>query len=153
MPESFHIVPASGRALAFLAGMGAMLLGLTGLFAYFGYASLTARFEISEERLRIRSAIYGRTIPIRELLPENARIVDLQTDREFRPTMRTNGIGIPGYRAGWFRVRQGKALLFITDPTRAVYLPTRMGYSLLLSVQDPEGFLQALRNAAGHDPG
>lgn len=147
MPEVFHIVPASGRAMAFFTGLGAILLGLTGLFAYFGYASLAARFELSEEGLRIRSAVYGRTIPILELLPEEARIVDLRTDRELRPTVRTNGIGMPGYRAGWFRLRQkGKALLFITDPSRVVYLPTRNGYSLLLSVQDPEVFLQTLRD-------
>jgi hypothetical protein len=36
-------------------------------------------------------------------------------------------------------------LAFLTDPTRVVYVPSHAGYSLLLSVDDPAGFLAALR--------
>jgi len=150
MPEVFHIIPASGRALAFFAGLGALLLGLVALFGYFAYASLSARFEVSEEGLRIRSAIYGRMIPTYALLPEQARVVDLRTERELQPNLRTNGIGMPGYNAGWFTLRRkGKALLFVTDPSRVVYVPTSEGYSVLLSVQRPEEFLEALRRSPG----
>lgn len=94
MPEVFHIVPASGRALGFFTGLGALLLGLVALFGYFAYASLSARFEVSEQGLRIRSAVYGRTIPAAALFPEQARIVDLRTERDLQPNLRTNGIGM-----------------------------------------------------------
>jgi hypothetical protein len=56
---------------------------------------------------------------------------------------------MPGYQAGWFRLRNGEsALLYLTDRTRAVYVPTELGYSLLLSPSDPERFLEAIRSAA-----
>ena len=66
------------------------------------------------------------------------------------PRWKTNGVGLPGYQAGWFRLRRGgKALLFVTDRTRVVFVPTNEGYSVLLSVPDPDVFLRTLRAAAG----
>ena len=75
-----------------------------------------------------------------------ARIVDLKSDAALAPIARTNGVGMPGYRAGWFRLRSGeKALVFVTDSQRAVYLPTTEGYALIASPADPDAFLAALR--------
>ena len=72
--------------------------------------------------------------------------MDLTAEREYRPSWRTNGVGLPGYSAGWFKLSNGqKALAFLTDRTRVVYLPTRAGYVLLLSVASPQEFLRALR--------
>jgi hypothetical protein len=52
---------------------------------------------------------------------------------------------MPGYQSGWFRLKNGeKALLYLTDRSRAVYVPTTAGYSVLLSPDDPDGFLKAL---------
>jgi hypothetical protein len=56
------------------------------------------------------------------------------------------GVGLPGYSSGWFRLTdQSKGLLFLTDPSRAVYLPTTDGYTLLISPAEPERFLAALK--------
>ena len=55
-----------------------------------------------------------------------------------------------GHAACWFRLRNGeKALLYLTDRARVVYLPTRDGYSVLVSSHAPERLLSALRDAAG----
>ena len=63
--------------------------------------------------------------------------------------MRRMGTGLPGYQAGWFRLRGGeKALLYLTDRSKAVYIPTTNDYSLLLSPADPDGFLETLREQA-----
>ena len=149
MPEVFTIAPASAKPLWFLGGIGAMLLGLLLLFVYFGYSSRGTRFVLGPDGLSIRGTFYGRTVPWSSLEVEQARMVDLAEERELRPTLRTNGIGLPGYRAGWFRLSRGvKGLLFVTDPSRVVAIPTRDGYTLLLSVSDPGGFLQALRGGA-----
>ena len=59
------------------------------------------------------------------------------------------GTAMRGYRSGWFRLRNGdRALLYLTDQTRAVYVPTTEGYSVLLSPADPDAFLVALRRSA-----
>jgi hypothetical protein len=61
------------------------------------------------------------------------------------PKRRTFGTGLPGYQAGWFRLESGeKALLYLTDRSRAVYIPTTAGYSVLLSPENPDGLLAAI---------
>jgi hypothetical protein len=53
-------------------------------------------------------------------------------------------------QVGWFRLRNGEqALLYLTDTSRAVYVPTTAGYSVLLSPQEPDEFLAAVRNIGG----
>ena len=53
---------------------------------------------------------------------------------------------MPGYRSGWFKLEGGeRALLYLTDVQRAVYVPTTEGYGVLLSPSDPDAFVAALR--------
>lgn len=99
--------------------------------------------------MRLRGDLYGRFIPAVALRGDEARIVNLAAERELPPVARTMGTGLPGYRAGWFRLRNGeKALLYVTDGSRAVYVPTNRGYSLLLSPQNPERLVDRLREIA-----
>lgn len=121
-----------------------------GLVAYSGYSSRGVIFEVSPEGLRIRRTLYGRSIPRDQLLPAEARIVDMKEEQGLRPALRTFGTGLPGYGEGWFRLaNREKALLFFTSAPRAVYLPTRKGYKLLLSVDRPEEFLEEARRLWG----
>jgi hypothetical protein len=76
-------------------------------------------------------------------------VVDIEQERTLRPRGKTIGTAIPGYRSGWFRLANGeKALLYLTDSRRVVYVPTRAGYSLLLSVDRPAEFVERLRAIA-----
>ncbi len=76
--------------------------------------------------------------------------MDLATARELVPRLRMAGTAAGGYQAGWFRLRNGeKALLYLTDRRHAVYVPTTEGYSVLLSPQQPEPFVERLRSMAG----
>ena len=55
------------------------------------------------------------------------------------------GTGMPGYQAGWFRLQNGdKALVYMTDSRRAVYVPTTEGYAVLVSPADPDAFVSAV---------
>lgn len=149
MTEVFTITPASTKPLWIIAVIGALLVALLLLFAFFVYSSRATRFELSADGLAIRRTVYGRTLPWSSLEVDEARAVNLRESPALQPTFRTNGLGLPGYQAGWFRLRRaGKGLLFITDPSHVVALPTRQGYTLLLSVRDPEAFIAALRRSA-----
>ena len=80
----------------------------------------------------------------------HAGSVDLQRSSEYVPRWRTNGTGLPGYQAGWFKLANGeKALVFVTDPRRVVRVPTTEGFTVLLSVENPEDFLASLRATVG----
>ena len=60
------------------------------------------------------------------------------------------GTGMPGYQAGWFRLRNGdKALLYLTDRSKAVYVQTTDGFGVILSPSEPDNFLGALERLVG----
>ena len=148
MKHTFPIVPATNGPLWLLGIVIVFMLGLVCLFGYLAYSSRNARVEVSSDGLRISGALYGRTIPAASLILEDAKWVDLSRDRDYQTKWRTNGAGLPGYHTGWFKLRNGeKALVFLTDLKRVVYVRTRDGYSVLLSVPEPEEFIQVLKGA------
>jgi hypothetical protein len=107
-----------------------------------------SQFTISPTDLELHGDWYGRAIPMAAIRRAEVRRVDFAAEPGLVPTRRSMGTGMPGYQAGWFRLRNGeRALLYLTDKTRAVYVPTDAGYSLLLSPAEPEAFLAALRSA------
>jgi len=149
MGETFHMIPAPAKAFWFTGGITLLMLALFLVFVLIALSLRNVQFEVSKEDLRIRAHLYGRTIPMGSLVTDEVKTVDLRHDRELNPRWRTNGAGLPGYAAGWFKLRNGeKALLFLTDRTRVVYLPTREGYSVLLSVEHPDRFVDTLRRYA-----
>lgn len=149
----FPIAPAESRYLWFLIPVFVVLLGAMALIATSVRGAHAASFEIVPEGLRLRGDLYGRFIPKAQLRVDLARRVDLASNAELRPKWRRIGTGLPGYQAGWFRLRNGdKALLYLTDRTRAVYLPTTDGYSVLISPLDPDGFLVRLKSELGSAP-
>ena len=150
MVESFPIAPASSRSLWFFIPIVMIMLAVAAMLILAALGPRRARYELSTGGIALRGDIYGRRlIPAADLRGGAARIIDLERERDFAPKWRTMGTGLPGYKAGWFRLRNGeKALLSLTDTHRAVYLPTTQGYALLLSPAQPDSFLAALRRVA-----
>src|ERR1041385_4397029 len=150
----FPIAPAESRYLWSLIPVTVLLLGVliggVGLLATSVRGAQASRFEIAGDGLRLVGDLYGRVVPKRDIRVDGARRVDLAREAGLQPKWRRIGTALPGYQAGWFRLRNGeKALLYLTDRTRAVYIPTTAGYSLLLSPADPDAFLSRLRAVLG----
>lgn len=145
--SAFPIAPAESRYLWFLIPIGAILVGVMILLAISVRGARASRFEVLPSGLRLSGDLYGRTIPFNELRVEMARRIDLTAEPQLRPGWKRSGTGLPGYQSGWFRLKNGeKALLYLTDRSKAVYIPTSAGYSVLISPADPDGFLSALRS-------
>jgi len=103
------------------------------------------RVEVTPDALTIRGSIYGRSVPRSALNLEQARVVDLDQEPALKPALRTNGVGLPSYRVGWFRLRdRERALCFLTRTDRVLYLPTTQNFALLVSAEDPSALLHAL---------
>lgn len=152
--QVFTIAPAGLKPLWVLIPVAIVLAVVVAALAASLAGSWGVRFEVSAEGLRMRGDLYGRFIAAGQLRVDAARRVDLAKDRDLRPGMRTWGTGLPGYLSGWFRLAGGeRALLYLTDRQRAVYVPTTLGYSLLLSPREPEAFLAALRQMRPAGPG
>ena len=147
MTEVFKIIPAPTKTLWAIGAFALLMVAMLCLMGYIAYSSRQVQFELSDTQLQIRGNFYGRRIPIASLVTEQAMPVELNRNSLYQPKIRTNGIGLPGYNSGWFKLKNGeKALLFVTEPQKVIYLPTTDGYSLLLSVQEPERFLQSLNH-------
>ena len=150
MSDVFPIVPAESRFVWWLVVIVVVvLITVTAIMIKTATGSLSSSFEVSSAGLRVRGDLYGRLIPASVLRGGSARVIDLRVKPELMPARRRFGTAVPGYRAGWFRLRNGeKSLLYLTDTNRAVYVPTNAGYSLLLSAQNPEQFVARLRAVA-----
>jgi len=104
--------------------------------------------ELRDGILDIRAAMYRKRVATAELDLQRARIVDLEERTELRPLLKTNGMSLPGFHAGHFRLRDkfGRAFCLLTDRRRVLWLPLRDGKNqLLLSLQQPQALLDALR--------
>lgn len=146
MTETFTIIPASSKVFLVLIPMAVLFVALLALFGYITYSSRHVQFEVDDDALHLRGDLYGRKISLSHLKLAEARVVNLNENDPLRPVLRKNGAGMPGYSSGWFRLRNGEeALLFVTDRKSVIYVPTSEGYSLLLSVIEPNQFLASLR--------
>ena len=143
------MVPASGVPIWLAAAVMVLLIALATLFGGFLYSARHTKFQVGVDGLGVSGTLYGRQISLQSFLLKEAKVLDLAQDETHWLKWRTNGLGLPGYQAGWFRLGNGeKALAFITDARHVAYLPTTDGYSVLLSVAEPEELLEALRQAA-----
>lgn len=107
------------------------------------------RLEVSPRGLCVKGIVVRKTIPLSDLQISFARILDLGQEPDLRPGIKLYGVGLPGFRSGWFLLRdRERALVLLAGLSRAVYLPTSRGYALLLSPDRPEEFLAALQSPA-----
>jgi hypothetical protein len=144
--QAFAIAPATAKLLWFLPLLLLPVVVVLTVFIMTLTGARGARFEVGDDGLRLRGDFYGRLVPWDQLRASEARRVDFTASPDLTPTRRTWGTGLPGYQSGWFRLANGeKALLYLTDRSRAVHVPTTAGYSLLLSPADPDSFVAALR--------
>lgn len=147
MDKVYGIVPASSGPYIAMWAISLVLLAVIGLFIYIGYSSRNMNFTITDDGLRLSPGLYGRFIPKEDINATGVKVINLKTDSEYSPKWRMNGAGLPGYSAGWFKLaNKEKALLFVTDRSRLVYIPTNKGYSVLLSVSEAEEFADVLQN-------
>lgn len=114
--------------------------------AYFFISNMIRGAAQAEIRVRAgvlmaKGGVYGRSIPFAAIKLAEARPVTLGKGTPEQLRWRTNGIGFSGLQAGWFRLGNGeKALVFVTDKKKAVYLPTTLGYSVVVSPENPSRF-------------
>lgn len=119
---------------------------LVAVAALIVLALRTPTFAASAEALDIGGTMFGRIIPAHALDLERARLVDLRQSPELAPKWRSFGVGLPGYRAGWFRLGSGeRALVVLGRGSTALYIPTTAGYALLIAPDDAQGCLRSLR--------
>jgi hypothetical protein len=149
MDKAFGMVTPSAGTFTFLwifgVFIGLILLGIVGLFAYFGYQANHMTFTVTDSGLKIGPGLFGRFIPREDIDLGGISAVNLNLEPEYKPKWRTNGFGLPGYSGGWYKLQnRQKALVFVTDRANVVYIPTYKDYAVMLSVREPGDFMKAM---------
>lgn len=128
------------------------LLGLLAVWFLLDRLMHRHRLRIGEHALQIKTSFYSESVTWSDLLLDSARVVDLHERTEFKPARKSNAYALPGFKSGRFRLKNGeRAFVAIAGERRALWLPTRRGFGLLLQPQQPEALLKHLRElAAGH---
>ncbi len=82
----------------------------------------------------------AKRVRLSSLRAHGLQTVDLDERKELKPLIRTWGTSLPGFSAGWFRLRNGeKAVCVLLDRRRVSYLRSdEDNLSLLLSLAEPE---------------
>jgi hypothetical protein len=137
---------AHDSRVVFLTAPMALLFPL--IAGTIGWSIFRRKIRLVDKNLL--TGIFGwRKVPMSQLDLVNATVVDLNQHRQLQPTTKLAGTGMPGYRSGWFRLRDRRiAYLVLTDWHRVLVIPRRDGKVLLLSPQRPDALLEALRRVA-----
>lgn len=119
------------------------------LMGVLSWAFFRRRIQLQDGELVITSTFYRRRTAVGSLQLDKARIVDLAEHTEFKPGLKINGYGVPGFHSGHYRMGgRRKAFCLITDASRVLYLPLRDDSVLLLSPEHPRALLDALNAQA-----
>ena len=122
-------------------------------FALLAFVLRRARVTLDGATLTIAAGLSTRRIPVANLDPLAARIVDLRERSELRPLVKVFGTHLPGLAMGHFRLRdRSPAFVLVTERSRVLVLPEKpgpkqAGKTLLLSLQQPQALLDALHKA------
>ncbi|MCL2180081.1 MAG: PH domain-containing protein [Treponema sp.] len=121
-----------------------IILVLLGLFIGIIFAIKNTSISINEKDIVIKSFLYGRKIPINDVLLNEVQTINLKQNNDFNVSIRTNGIGLPNFLSGWMRLNKGqKALAFLTDKENVLLMPTK-DFILLFSMEKTEEFITKL---------
>lgn len=94
--------------------------------------------------------VFTRKTKIQDLVLDKARILDLDEHTEFRPMLQLGGFSLPGFNTGHYLLRnRNRAFCLLTSSQHVLLLPQRDGKCILVSPDQPQALLDALRAARG----
>lgn len=161
-------VVITGIALAFAATSGGELslvadslplttvLILAGVAAFGGVIAFVIdramrrhHVVVDAAGVEVATAFHKRRLGWSELRLDEARVANLDEHTGLKPLLKTNGTAFPGFRSGWFRMRnREKAFVAMLRGPRVLWVPTRQDYGLLLQARQPQALLDHLRASA-----
>lgn len=140
-------VAAGGQATV----LPVLLLPVATLAIWFGLTRLMRRhrLQLHAGGLEVVTTFYRTRVGLDALRLDQARVADLGERTELKPLLRSNGFSVPGFRSGWYRLRNGRRTFVAgVGERRWLWLPTTGKHDLLLQPRDPQRLLERLRELA-----
>ncbi|WP_299802439.1 hypothetical protein [uncultured Shewanella sp.] len=115
-----------------------VLLPLVLAFSWMFYKVNDSKLIMSSDSLTLDVPFYGFSLPISEIDSAGIKRLDLKKEPDFKPDLRANGMGMPGFQLGWFRLaNEQKAFVANSNAEKLVMIPTLHNYPLIVSLQEP----------------
>lgn len=138
-----------------IADSGPLTIGVTlagvallcGTIAFFvDRAMRRHRITVDADGVEVATTFYKRRLGWSQLRLDEARVANLDEHTHLKPSYKSNGTAVPGFRSGWFRLRnREKALVAMGGGPRVAWVPTTQGYGLMLQPRQPQALLDHLR--------
>jgi hypothetical protein len=131
-------------AIIFMIIVIVLSIGLMALFPAIFYSMKNTTLSLTNKEIIIKSIMYGKKIPLENILINEIKKINMDVDKDYNLSIRTNGIGLPNYKSGWMRLNNGKkALVHITDKNNVILIPTK-DYFVLFSMENIEAFINKI---------
>lgn len=105
-----------------------------------------SRIEITHSNLIISVAWYTDTIPWSQIDWSQSGPLDFAKTPSKKPRWRRNGIGAPGYSAGWFSLNDGRrAFLAVTNKQSPLLLLVTPDHDIIVSLDHRDQVWQQLQ--------
>jgi len=106
------------------------------------FAFRPVNYKVSPDKLVITRLITDVHIPRTEIT--EVRLIDL---RKLGPTVRTFGVSwLFGYFGDFFTFKKGKMTWYATRKNRTVLVTTSAGKKIILTPDDPDGFIHDMKS-------
>lgn len=138
----------SGKQKA-LRYAGYFSLGLLPILLLWLWTHHQNAVEVGGGKIHVQGAFfYEQARDLNDFDLAAARVVPGDARRDVGAGLRVSGISTPGLHAGTFRLDSGQpAFLLLIGDGPAVVLPAKVGPWLVVTVDDPQRFLELLRAA------
>lgn len=148
-------------AIPWIVGLAVGIAALGLVVAAMEYSPGPPAYTLTSTSLTIHDRFYPVTLQRGTVDIAGIRVVDIATERGWRPTLRTDGFANAHYQSGWFRVENGQNVrMYRAGGTELVLLPPRgsgnavLYQAVLYQAGDPGDFVRAIRAAwAGQNAG
>jgi hypothetical protein len=154
-PDSPQRPGTGNTAVPWFTVLGGLALLTLVLWAVFDRLLRRHHLLLGTNALEVKTGFNRCRMAYADLKLDEARVVDLGERTELRPLLKLNGTGLPGFRSGWYLLRdRSRAFVAVAGGARALWIPGRGKHALLLQPRQPQVLLDALRaKARGDDPG
>jgi hypothetical protein len=126
----------------------AVLLAGRSLVGVWSYNPGSPVYDLTGDSLAIHDRFYPVTIGAAATETVGIRVVDLDQETGWRPTLRVGGFANAHYQSGWYRTANGTRMRLYRERSahRVVLLPSKSGDApVLLQVPDPDQFIEQIR--------
>ncbi|WP_434953156.1 PH domain-containing protein [Shewanella sp. HL-SH4] len=137
------------------ASMG-ILLAVFGVFVLTLYQSYNSELKWDDTGVSLNLPLYSQDFTASDIDWKASYIADLAIQTQLQPKWRINGLGLPGYALGWFKLQNGnKALLSVVaaenGTKKVVIVPIiDKDYVIMISVEQPDTALALLHTQLTH---